>query len=153
MAEKQFVVFRLGDEYYGFDILSIQEITRYQKPTQIPNMPEYMEGIINLRGSIIPVISLRKKFNMQEEKITEESRFIVLNLSGQKIGVLVDAVSRVAKINEEEIEVYQETVSDYKARYIAGLAKKDDEIIILLDAGILLGMENGEEKRKIAEAV
>ncbi|WP_073089759.1 chemotaxis protein CheW [Thermosyntropha lipolytica] len=139
MAEKQFVVFKLGDEYYGFDILNIQEITRYQKPTLLPNMPDYMEGIINLRGNIIPVINLRKKFNMHEGQVTEESRIIVADVHQQKIGILVDAVSRVAKINEEEIEAYQETDLDYKARYISGLAKKENEIIILLNPYILIG--------------
>lgn len=123
MAEKQYVVFVLGSEYYGLDILSIQEITRYEAPTRIPNMSSYMQGIINLRGNIIPVIDLRRKFNLGNSEVTGESRIIVLNLSEQKAGLLVDAVSQVTKIGDDQIEPPQMTTVEHK--YIAGLAKKE----------------------------
>lgn len=102
-------------------------------------MPDYIEGIINLRGNVIPVINLRKKFNLNEGQVTEESRIIVVDIHEQKIGILVDAVSRVAKVNEEEIEAYQEKTLNYKAKYVWGLAKKEDEILILLNPHILVG--------------
>jgi len=101
MAEKQYVILSLAGEHYGIDILSIQEITRYEMPTQIPHMPEYMEGIINLRGEIIPVINLRKRFNLESSGVTDESRIIVVNLYDKKAGLLVDAVSQVTNKAEK----------------------------------------------------
>lgn len=104
MSEKQYVVFVLDGEYYGIDILNIQEITRYEAPTRIPNMPSYMQGIINLRGNIIPVINLRNRFNLRSSEITRESRIIVINLFDKKAGLLVDAVTQVTKIGDGQIE-------------------------------------------------
>lgn len=138
MSEKQYVVFVLDGEYYGIDILNIQEITRYEAPTRIPNMPSYMQGIINLRGNIIPVINLGKRFSLGSSEVTRESRIIVVNLFDKKAGLLVDAVSRVAKINDGEIEPPQETTAGFERTYIAGLAKKGDKIIILLEPAAVL---------------
>jgi purine-binding chemotaxis protein CheW len=138
MPEKQYVVFVLDGEYYGIDILSIQEITRYEAPTRIPNMPSYMQGIINLRGNIIPVINLGKRFSLGSSEITRESRIIVINLFDKKAGLLVDAVSQVTKINDGEIEPPQETTACCERKYIAGLAKKGDKIIILLEPAAVL---------------
>lgn len=148
MAEKQYVVFVLGSEYYGLDILSIQEITRYEAPTRIPNMSSYMQGIINLRGNIIPVIDLRRKFNLGNSEVTGESRILVLNLSEQKAGLLVDAVSQVTKIGDDQIEPPQMTTVEHK--YIAGLAKKGEEIIILLEPAAILAEEQEVKAGEIA---
>lgn len=144
MPEKQYVVFVLDGEHYGIDILSIQEITRYELPTRIPNIPSYMQGIINLRGNIIPVINLRKRFNLGSGEVTGESRIIVVNLFDKKAGLLVDAVSQATKIGDGEIEPPQETTAGCERKYIAGLAKKGEEIIILLNSHILL-----EEDREV----
>lgn len=148
MPEKQYVVFALDGEHYGIDILSIQEITRYETPTKIPNMPSYMQGVINLRGNIIPIIDLRKKFNLVNSEVTGESRIIVLNLSDKKAGLLVDAVSQVTKIGDDQIEPPQMTTVERK--YIAGLAKKGEEIIILLEPAAILTEDREVKPGKIA---
>lgn len=150
MPEKQYVVFVVDGGYYGLDILSIQEITRYEEPTRIPNMPSYMQGIINLRGNIIPVISLRKKFNQDDSEITNESRIIVVNLLDKKAGFLVDAISGVTKISDSEIEVLQDITSGCERKYITGLAKKGGEIIILLEPAAMLAEDIEAKTGKIA---
>jgi len=104
-------------------------------------MPSYMQGMINLRGNIIPVVNLRKRFNMKSSDITRESRIIVLNLFNKKTGLLVDAVSRVARINDDDIELPQETTAGRGHDYIAGLAKKGDKIIVLLKPSALMEMD------------
>jgi purine-binding chemotaxis protein CheW len=150
MSEKQYVVFVLDGEYYGIDILSIQEITRYEAPTRIPNMPSYMQGIINLRGNIIPVINLGKRFSLGSSEVTGESRIIVVNLFDKKAGLLVDAVSRVTKIGDGEIEPHQETTAGCEREYIAGLAKKGEKIIILLEPAAVLAEDREVKTGKIA---
>lgn len=97
--------------------------------------------MINLRGNIIPVVNLRKRFNMKSSDITRESRIIVLNLFNKKTGLLVDAVSRVARINDDDIELPQETTAGHGHDYIAGLAKKGDKIIVLLKPSALMEMD------------
>ena len=138
MSEKQYVVFVLEGEYYGIEILNIQEITRYEAPTRIPNMPSYIQGIINLRGNIIPVINLRKRFNLGDIEVTDESRIIIVNIFDKKAGLLVDTVSQVTKISDDEIEPPQEITANCERKYIAGLAKKEDKIIILLEPATIL---------------
>ena len=138
MSERQYVVFVLNGEYYGIDILSIQEITRYEAPTRIPDMPSYVQGVINLRGNIIPVINLRRKFKLGCSEISRENRIIVLNLFNKKTGLLVDSVARVTKIDDGEIESPHDTAIGCQREYIAGLAKKGDKIIVLLEPAALM---------------
>lgn len=138
MPEKQYVIFVLDGEHYGIDISSILEITRYEVPTKIPNIPEYMEGIINLRESIIPIINLRKRFNLKKTDITGETRIIVISFQDRKTGLLVDAVYRVTKISDGEIEPPRETVAGKEPGYIAGIAKKEGGIILLLEPSAVL---------------
>ncbi|NSW92297.1 MAG: purine-binding chemotaxis protein CheW [Firmicutes bacterium] len=150
MSEKQYVVFVLDGEYYGIDILNIQEITRYEAPTRIPNMPSYMQGIINLRGNIIPVINLRKRFSLGSSEVTGESRIIVVNLFERKAGLLVDAVTQVTKIGDGQIEPPQEITAGCERKYIAGLAKKGEKIIILLEPAAVLAEGQEVKTGKIA---
>ena len=147
MAEKQYVVFGL-DGAYGIDILSIQEITRYEIPTRIPNMPEYMEGIINLRGSIVPVISLRRRFKREAGEITNESRIIIVDIGQKKIGFLVDSVSQVAMISEGDIEAPPEIVAGCDRKFIAGIGKTDKGMVILLEPHAVL---SEDEKDRLKE--
>ncbi|SHH14165.1 purine-binding chemotaxis protein CheW [Thermosyntropha lipolytica DSM 11003] len=135
--DKQYVVFTVANQHLGLDIVNIQEITRYMAPTRMPEMPEYVEGIINLRGKIIPVINLRTFFNMEKEKVTAESRIIVVSIDDSQVGFLVDAVAQVTRINESEIEKAGED-STYSSEYIVGLAKQGEKIILLLDPARLL---------------
>lgn len=148
MSEKQYVVFSLAGEIYGINILDIQEITRYEKTTRIPNMSAFMDGIINLRGRVIPVVNLRKSFNLENGEITDESRIIVVSLYDKKAGFLVDEVSRVTKIAEDAIEVPQEISGNFHREIITGIAKKDGEVITLLEPAALLAAGKKENAGK-----
>ena len=100
----QYIVIKLGDEQYGIDIRYIENIVRMQRITRVPKMPEYIKGVINLRGEVVPVMSLRLKMYLPEDELTKNSRIIILKLEQGAIGVLVDEVREVVTLGEEQIE-------------------------------------------------
>lgn len=136
MAEKQQVVFKVDNEEYSLDILSVQEIIRYQQVTKIPNSPQFVIGVINLRGKIIPIISLRNRLGLNDKEINEETRVIVVQATGKTYGIIVDAVSEVITINDNEVEQgnFSQKTSN---QYFLGIAKKGERLLILLDINSL----------------
>jgi purine-binding chemotaxis protein CheW len=129
----QLVGFRLGDEDYAIAITKIQEIILMKPITRIPEVPTFIEGLINLRGVVIPIINLRKRFGMPARDQDEETRTIVVNVNDKTIGCVVDAVTRVMRLNEDQIQDAPTTFSAVSQRYISGLAKLDDRLLIVLD--------------------
>jgi len=103
LGRRQLVVFSLGQESYGVDIYRVREIIRVPAITRVPRAPEYVEGVINLRGGVIPVIDLRKRFGMEKGEVTDERRIVVAELGSQTVGVIVDGVSEVLEVNEADI--------------------------------------------------
>jgi len=144
MAELQFVVFRLGKEEYGVNIMQVKEIVTYKEPTKVPNTPDFIEGIINLRGQIIPIVSLKKRFNISGELINDETRIIVMNLDSKQVGFIVDAASEVRTISEEDIENAPDIVAGIERKYITGIGKIGEKILILLDLDKLFSKEEKE---------
>ena len=145
MTENQFVVFILGDERYGVDILNVSTISEYLDVTKVPDAPNYVEGIINLRGDIIPVINLKKRFNIAETSISEDTRIIIYSIEGVAIGFLVDEASQVLRIEDNQIEPTPAILKGQDREYISGVGKHEGEIIILLDfAKILNETERNE---------
>jgi purine-binding chemotaxis protein CheW len=145
MTENQFVVFMLGDEKYGVDILNVSTISEYLEITKVPDAPYYVEGIINLRGDIIPVINLKKRFNIAETEISEETRIIIYTIEGVAIGFLVDEASQVLRVDEKDIEPTPAILRGADREYISGVGKHEGKIIILLDfAKILSEAERAE---------
>ena len=130
--ELQLVTFRLANEEYGLPITKVQEINRVVPVTKLPQTPPFMEGIINLRGRIIPVIDLRKRFTMLAAAHDDETRIIIVEISGQTVGVTVDAVKEVVRLNTGNIEPPPTTVA-VDSQYIYGVGKINDRLIILLD--------------------
>jgi len=129
----QFVTFTLGDEEYGIAILKVQEIIGYPGFTKIPNMPSFVKGVINLRGSVVPVIDLRLKFAMQEREYDTYTVIAILEVKEKVIGVIVDAVSDVITLKEDEMQPTPDFSSGVKAEFISGMGRKGDTLIILLD--------------------
>lgn len=129
----QIVVFKIDDELYGIDILKVQEILSYLAPSPIPNAPEYFKGVINLRGTIIPVVDLRIRFNF--DKITDEktSVIVVVSIDDKKYGLVVDSVSDVLSITQDNIQENIDIHSGIDSRYITGIAKTSEQMIILVD--------------------
>jgi len=137
--ELQLVSFRLGDEEYGVDILKVQEINRMITISRIPKAPDYVEGIINLRGKVIPIINLRKRFDLPPKEKDKKTRIIVVNIEGKILGVIVDAVSEVLRIQSNTVEPPPPVATGKGAVYIKGVGKIGDKLLILLDLGRLFG--------------
>jgi purine-binding chemotaxis protein CheW len=129
----QFVGFRLGDEDYAIAITKIQEIILMKPITRLPQTPDYIEGLINLRGSVIPVVSLRKRFGMPARDLDEETRTIVVNVQDKTVGCIVDAVTRVMRINRDQIQPSPLGSAGVACQYVSGLARVDDRLLIILD--------------------
>ncbi len=129
----QFVTFTLNDEEYAVDILSVQEINRITEITKVPNSPDYVEGVINLRGKVIPVINLRNKFGFEEKATDDDSRIIIMEIQGIINGVIVDSVSEVLRIPASAIEAAPAVASDTISQYIKGLAKLENRLVILVE--------------------
>lgn len=131
--EKQLVVFDLADETYGVDIGSVREIIRIQEITKVPRTPDYVEGVINLRGKVIPVIDLRKKFGFQKAEVTKDTRIVVVDINGADIGVVVDAVTEVLRLSSDAVEPPTGVITTAESDYLLGIAKLESRLIILLD--------------------
>lgn len=149
MAELQFVVFKLGNEEYGVNIMQVKEIVPYKEPVKVPNTPNFIEGIINLRSQIIPIVNLRKRFNITGESVNEETRIIVMNIDSKQVGFIVDDASEVRTINEEDIENPPEIIAGIERKYITGIGKIGERILILLDLDKLFS----EKEKESLEAV
>ena len=137
----QVVAFQLGNEEYAVDILKVQEINRLLNITRVPRSSEFIEGVVNLRGNIIPVINLHKKFHLDSSGDTNEKRIIVFQFDDLKAGIIVDKVSEVLQISSLDIEDTAKVYSSVDAESIKGVAKVDDRLLILLDLQKLLGVE------------
>lgn len=140
----QLVTFTLGGEEYAVDILKIQEINRMKEITRVPNAPYYVEGVINLRGKVIPVVSLRKKFGLPEEEDTSKQRIMIMDIQGVTIGLIVDSVSEVLRISTDIVEPPPSMTYSVSSEFIWGIAKLEDRLIILLDMDRLIGKEESE---------
>lgn len=131
--ERQVVVFDLAQQHYGVEISSVREIIRFQEITSVPDSPPSVEGIINLRGGVIPVVDLRKRFGLVVTAATAQSRIVVMEIDGADVGVVVDAVAEVLRIPANSIEATSPVVTTAESFYISGIAKIEDQLLILLD--------------------
>jgi purine-binding chemotaxis protein CheW len=146
---QQLVTFRLGDEEYGVDILKVHEIDRMMDITEVPNAPSSIEGVINLRGKVIPVINLRRKFNLPEKEADSRTKIVVVDI-GTSAGMIVDSVSEVLRISSDIVEPPPPMTASVSSEYIKGVGKLKDRLLILLDIEKLLG---ADEKANAAAAV
>ncbi len=139
--EQQLVVFDLADEGYGVDISAVREIIRLQEITHVPRTPEFVEGVINLRGKVIPVIDLRKRFGLAVEAESQDNRIVVVDIGDQDIGVVVDAVTEVLRIPTDSVEPPASVITTADSDYLLGIAKLDSRLIILLDLQKVLSVD------------
>ncbi|KJS84963.1 MAG: hypothetical protein JM58_09330 [Peptococcaceae bacterium BICA1-8] len=133
MAEQQNVIFKLDSVEYGIDILQVSEIVKMQPITKMPNTPVYVDGVINLRGSVIPIIDLKVKFNLELKERDEHTRIIVVNVKTMTLGIVVDEVAEVIRINNEQIDDSSNISAQINEDYIQGVAKVENRLIILLN--------------------
>jgi len=131
--EKKVVGFKLKDEEFAFDIMKVVEIIKLKEITNVPTAPDFIEGVINLRGKIIPIIDLRKRFNVEIEEREKKYRIIILELGKQNIGIVVDEVTKVITVSDDQLLPVPQTVNQAGGKYIESIIKIEDRIIVLLD--------------------
>ncbi len=134
----QLVTFTLEDEEFAVDILKVQEINRMKEITRIPNSPGYIEGVINLRGKVIPVINLRKRFNLPVKEYNEQSRIMIMEVCSIIIGLIVDSVSEVLRIPDDLVKPAPSIATTVSSEFIKGIAEVNNRLIILLEMDKLL---------------
>ncbi len=145
----QLVVFKIGKEYFGVGIDVIREIVRLPEVTDVPDAPEFLEGMINLRGKIVPVMDLKKRLKLQGEERGKATRVLITDETDTLAGLIVDSVDEVIRIEPEEVEAPTEMMTAIGIEYITGVAKVDERLIILFDITKIL---SAEEISKMASA-
>lgn len=136
----QLVSFSVAAEEYGLDILRVQEIIRTQQLTRVPNLPDYVEGVINLRGKVIPVIALRRRLGLESAAADKNTRIVVVEVHGQTLGFIVDAVSEVLRIGADTVEPTPR-IGTVEREYISGVGKLESRLLLMLDLERLMNQE------------
>jgi purine-binding chemotaxis protein CheW len=144
--KNRYLTFRVGEEDYGIEIVYVTEIVGIQNITEVPDMPAFVKGVINLRGQVIPVIDVRTRFKLPFREYDDRTCFIVVNINASSIGLIVDTVSEVINIPEDQISPPPEINAGDSARYIQGMGKVEDRVKILLDVQKLL-LDNETDKK------
>lgn len=150
LGAREYLTFRLDREEYGIDILKVQEIRGYEKPTRIANAPEFIKGVVNLRGTIVPIVDMRLKFACPQVEYNDFTVVIILNLRSRIVGIVVDSVSDVLELPADSIKAAPEVDSVIDSSAVMGLGSMADRMLILLDieklmAGMDMGLVAGEE--------
>ena len=144
----QLVTFSIGEEEFGVDILKVQEIIRTMEITKVPRAQEFVEGVINLRGKVIPIIDLRRRFGFTSKEHDKHTRIIVIEINNMIVGFVVDSVSEVLRIPAATVEPPPPVVAGVESEYISGVGKLEDRLLILLDLDKLL---SGEDLEALAQ--
>ncbi|RCX15536.1 purine-binding chemotaxis protein CheW [Anaerobacterium chartisolvens] len=139
---RQYVVFKLGQDEYGVDIQKVTTIEQVKPIARVPRTPDYIKGVLNLRGDIIPIMDLRKRFNLPVEPDTEDTRIIIIKIEEISIGIIVDSVAEVMNLTEADIENVTNFTTEFSLDYIMGVGKADGRIVTLLNMEKLIKLED-----------
>ena len=151
-ALQQFLTFNIGGEEYGVGLMSVREIKGWSKTTRLPNSPDFMKGVINLRGVVIPIFDLRKRFGMGDTDPNEKNAVIILAVGKRLIGLLVDAVSDILSANVNDIRSAPHVESKIDADFVTGLISIEDKMVVLLDVEKIFDMEMLSHADSIAKS-
>jgi purine-binding chemotaxis protein CheW len=132
------VTFRLGQDHFAADIVVVERVLRYASPTSVPDMPAYIEGVIDYRGRVVPIVNLRLRFELPAAAVASATRILVLNVSGEWVGVVVDAVTEVATFDREAVVEPPKLFRGLAREYVKGMIRQDDRLLIFLDVEHLL---------------
>lgn len=141
----RWVTFHLDNEVYGVNVMQVQEVLRYTEIAPVPGAPDYVLGIINLRGNVVTVIDTRMRFGLEPESVTESTRIVIIEAEKQVIGILVDSVAEVVDLNSADIDPAPNVGTEESAKFIKGVSNRDDELLILIDLNKLLSDDEWEE--------
>jgi len=144
---KQYIVIIVGNEQFGIDIKYVDNIVRMQRITRVPKAQPYFNGVINIRGEIIPVMSLRVKFELEPDEFTSKTRILIIKLEPQSaVGIIVDEVKNVITLSEEDIDINTSVGNDDKSAYIIGVGKQEQGLVTLLNLqGVIVDKENADK--------
>ena len=145
----QWVTFKLQEETYGINVMQVQEVLRYTDVAPVPGAPDYVMGIINLRGNVVTVIDTRARFGLPPSEVTDNSRIVIIESERQVIGIMVDSVAEVVYLKQSEIDTAPNVGTDESAKFIQGVSNRDGELLILVDLNKLLSDDEWEEIRSI----
>lgn len=145
----QWVTFKLQEETYGINVMQVQEVLRYTEIAPVPGSPDYVLGIINLRGNVVTVIDTRSRFGLEPAEVTDNTRIVIIEAEKQVIGILVDSVAEVVYLKSSDIDTAPNVGTDESARFIQGVSNRDGELLILVDLNKLLSDDEWEEIRSI----
>ena len=141
----QWVTFQLDRETYGINVMQVQEVLRYTEIAAVPGAPDYVLGIINLRGNVVTVIDTRSRFGLQPAEVSDNSRIVIIEAEKQVIGILVDSVAEVVYLRASEIDVAPSVGTEESAKFIQGVSNRDGQLLILVDLNKLLSDEEWED--------
>ena len=141
----QWVTFQLDRETYGINVMQVQEVLRYTEIAPVPGAPDYVLGIINLRGTVVTVIDTRSRFGLQPAEVSDNSRIVIIEAEKQVIGIMVDSVAEVVYLRSSEIDVAPSVGTEESAKFIQGVSNRDGELLILVDLNKLLSDEEWDE--------
>ncbi|MGM0378530.1 MAG: chemotaxis protein CheW [Bacillota bacterium] len=142
----EYVVFEIENEYYGIDIKLVENIEKPKKITRVPYTKDFIEGVVNLRGNIIPVLYLRKRFDIGYKEMDEDSRIIIINYKEYNVGLIVDSSSEVVQLKDSKIENAPKIKDDIKLNYVKEVGKDEDRIIMLLDMKKVLDIKDKKDE-------
>ena len=145
----QWVTFRLEEELYGINVMQVQEVLRHTEIAPVPGAPDYVLGIINLRGNVVTVIDTRCRFALMDREIDDSTRIVIIEVEGQVVGLLVDSVAEVVYLRESEIEKAPEVGNDESSKYIQGIVTRDSGLLILVDVNKLLSSNEWMEMAEL----
>ncbi|WP_375057647.1 chemotaxis protein CheW [Zobellella sp. DQSA1] len=141
----QWVTFRLDNETYGINVMQVQEVLRYSDIAPVPGAPEYVLGIVNLRGNVVTVLDTRLRFGLEPAEVTDNSRIVIIEAEKQVIGILVDSVAEVVYLKSSEIENAPNVGTSESAKFIQGVCNREQELLILVDLDKLLSDDEWDE--------
>ena len=141
----QWVTFKLQEETYGINVMQVQEVLRYTEIAPVPGSPDYVLGIINLRGNVVTVIDTRARFGLEPADVTDNSRIVIIEAETQVIGIMVDSVAEVVYLKQSEVDTAPNVGTEESARFIQGVSNREGELLILVDLNKLLSDEEWEE--------
>ncbi|REL30238.1 chemotaxis protein CheW [Thalassotalea euphylliae] len=144
----QWVTFKLEQETYGINVMQVQEVLRYTEIAPVPGAPDYVLGIINLRGNVVTVIDTRSRFGLQAAEITDNTRIVIIEAEKQVIGILVDSVAEVVYLKVSEIDVAPNVGNEESAKFIQGVSNREGELLILVDLNKLLSDDEWDELKQ-----
>ena len=150
MSEKQYVIFKLDNGEFGIEIMNVREIVPYEESISIPDTPDFIEGVINHRGDVIPIINLKSKFSLSKLEITKDTRIIVITLDEREVGFIVDEASQTVRLSDADIDPAPSIIGGVDRRYITGVGKLDEKrLLILIDLEKILSENEIDELQSL----